>query len=168
MSVSAEPTVEPTDRNVLVLRDLLSSAALDDIDWTRWVEPGRTGTAIRPLYATDAPQQATAYLVRFEAGAHGDLHEHLGYELMFVLRGELWNDNGDRYTVGDLVIEEPGSVHRIGTDTGCVLLGIREAPVVPRPAGVAESAAGSAAGAEAGVAAARAAESAVVGGGAGR
>jgi anti-sigma factor ChrR (cupin superfamily) len=153
MSVSAETTVEPTDRNVLVLRDLLSSAALDDIDWTTWVEPGRTGTAIRPLYATEAPQQATAYLVKFEAGAHGDLHEHLGYELMFVLRGELWNDNGDRYTVGDLVIEEPGSVHRIGTDTGCVLLGIREAPVVPRPA------AGDAAGA---------AEAAVVGGGVGR
>jgi anti-sigma factor ChrR (cupin superfamily) len=62
------------------------------------------------------------------AGAHGDLHEHLGYELMLVLAGELVNDNGDRYTVGDLVIEEPGSVHQVTSHTGCTVLGVRAGP----------------------------------------
>ncbi|MET8692196.1 cupin domain-containing protein [Streptomyces bauhiniae] len=122
----------PTDRSVTVLRDLLSPEALDSVEWKRWIEPGRTGTAIHTLYETDDDRPASAQLIRFDPGSHGDLHEHLGYELMFVLQGEFRNDNGDRYGVGDLVIEEPGSVHRIGTETGCTLLGIREAPVVPK------------------------------------
>jgi anti-sigma factor ChrR (cupin superfamily) len=116
----------------MVLRDLLSPEALDAVEWTRWEEPGRAGTGIHALYTTGAPQRATAQLIRFDPGAHGDLHEHLGYELMFLLQGELRNDNGDRYTVGDLVVEEPGSVHRVSSETGCTLLGIREAPVQPR------------------------------------
>ncbi|MFI6002662.1 cupin domain-containing protein [Streptomyces sp. NPDC051366] len=115
-----------------VVRNLMSGEVLDSLAWQRWDEPGRTGTAIHALYTTEAPQQASAQLIRFDPGAHGDLHEHLGYELMFVLQGELVNDNGDRYTAGDLIIEEPGSIHRIGTPTGCTLLGVREAPVVPR------------------------------------
>ncbi|MEV6962846.1 hypothetical protein AB0M97_27520 [Streptomyces sp. NPDC051207] len=51
---------------------------------------------------------------------------------MFVLQGELCNDNGDRYAAGDLVVEESGSVHRVSSETGSTLLGIREAPVEPR------------------------------------
>ncbi|MEU4063491.1 cupin domain-containing protein [Streptomyces wedmorensis] len=131
MPTTPNPVADRTDRSVTVLRDLLSPEALDSVEWRRWHEPGRTGTAIHALYETADDQPATAQLIRFDPGAHGDLHEHLGYELMFVLQGELLNDNGDRYGVGDLVVEEPGSVHRISTETGCTLLGIREAPVVP-------------------------------------
>ena len=132
MPTTPNPVADRTDRSVTVLRDLLSPEALDSVAWRRWREPGRTGTALHALYETDGDRPATAQLIRFDPGAHGDLHEHLGYELMFVLQGELLNDNGDRYRVGDLVIEEPGSVHRISTETGCTLLGIREAPVVPK------------------------------------
>ncbi|WP_441245308.1 cupin domain-containing protein [Kitasatospora sp. McL0602] len=112
---------------------MLSDDGLESIGWDHWVQPGRAGTDIHEIYTTDGHQMATAQLIRFGAGAHGDLHEHLGYELMFVLQGELVNDNGDRYRVGDLVIEEPGSVHQMTTETGCTLLGIREAPVAPLP-----------------------------------
>jgi anti-sigma factor ChrR (cupin superfamily) len=133
MSISQQSVTDPMTRNVTVLRDLLSDDGLNAIDWDHWVEPGRAGTDIHAIYAApEGPRPGTAQLIRFAAGAHGDLHEHLGYELMFVLQGELLNDNGDRYTTGDLVIEEPGSVHRITTDIGCTLLGIREAPVAPR------------------------------------
>ncbi|MEY9488016.1 quercetin dioxygenase-like cupin family protein [Streptomyces calvus] len=121
-------------RTVTVLRGLLTAEGRDALEWSGWDEPGRAGVQIRPLYATPAPQGATAFLVRFGPGAHGDLHEHLGYELMFVLDGELINDNGDRYTAGDLVIEDPGSVHRVRTETGVTVLGVREAPTVSREA----------------------------------
>ncbi|MFD4954220.1 cupin domain-containing protein [Streptomyces sp. NPDC058451] len=132
MPTTPNPVGNRTDRSVTVLRDLLSPKALDSVEWKRWIESGRTGTAIHAPYETDDDRQATAQLIRFDPGSHGDLHEHLGYELMFVLQGELLNDNGDRYGVGGLFIEEPGSVHRISTATGCTLLGIREAPVVPK------------------------------------
>ncbi|MFE4703577.1 cupin domain-containing protein [Streptomyces sp. NPDC001935] len=132
MPTTPNPAGTRTDRQVTVLRDLLSPQALDTLQWKRWIEPGRTGTAIHTLYETDDDRPATAQLIRFDPGSHGDLHEHLGHELMFVLQGELLNDNGDRYRTGDLVVEQPGSVHRISTETGCTLLGIREAPVVPK------------------------------------
>ncbi|MEW9532604.1 cupin domain-containing protein [Microbispora sp. NPDC049125] len=116
-------------RDVLVVRDLLSAAGRDAVDWRRWVQPGREGVDIHTLYLTG--QDATAFLVRFGPGSHGDLHEHLDYELMFVLEGELRNDNGDRYGVGDLIIEEPNSVHQVSSESGCTLLVVREAPTRP-------------------------------------
>jgi anti-sigma factor ChrR (cupin superfamily) len=128
-------TTETSDtraRTVTVLRDIFSAEGRAALDWVVWAQPGRAGTDICPIYTTAGPQQASAQLIRFAPGAHGDLHEHLGYELMIVLDGELRNDNGDVYTVGDLVVEEPGSVHRISTETGCTWFGVREAPTVPR------------------------------------
>lgn len=125
-----EPAVRP--RHVNVLRDLLSAGGRAAIEWDAWIEPDRAGVQIRPLYRTEEPRAASAFLVRYGPGAHGDLHEHLGYELMFVLEGEMINDNGDRYGVGDLIIEEPGSVHRITTQGGFTVLAVREAPTVPR------------------------------------
>ena len=119
-------------RDVLVLRNLLSLDGLDALDWKTWVQPGRAGADLHTIYTTDQERPATAFLVRMHPGAHGDLHEHLDFELMFVLAGELRNDNGDRYTTGDLIVERPGSVHQVTTDTGCTVLGIREAPTVPR------------------------------------
>ncbi len=126
-----EPTYAPAARSVTVLRDVLSSVNLDSLNWVRWVQPGRAGVDIYPLFTAAEPQLATAFLTRMGAGAHGDLHLHHGYELMFVLDGELVNDNGDRYTVGDLVIEAPGNVHRVTSHKGCTVLGARAAPTRP-------------------------------------
>jgi acetyl-CoA synthetase len=130
MSTPTQFDAAPQQRNVTVVKDLLTATSRDAVDWERWVEPGRAGVDIHRLYRTD-PRQATAFLVRFGAGAHGDLHEHLDYELMFVLEGDLHNDNGDRYVVGDLIIEEPNSVHRVSSTAGCTLLVVREAPTRP-------------------------------------
>lgn len=136
MSDALADRTEPLQqRTVTVLRSLLTAAGRDALEWNGWSEPGRAGVQIRPLYATQGPQNATAFLARFGPDAHGDLHEHLGYELMFVLDGELINDNGDRYTAGDLVIEDPGSVHRVRTEKGVTVLGVREAPTVSRVTG---------------------------------
>lgn len=120
-------------RNVLVLRSLLSALDRNKLEWQTWSQAGRAGSEIYPLYTAEGGPAgpATAFLVRFGPNSHGDLHEHTGYELMFVLQGELRNDNGDRYTVGDLIIEEPDSVHQVSSVEGCVLLVIREGPTIP-------------------------------------
>ncbi|GAA1970562.1 cupin domain-containing protein [Amycolatopsis minnesotensis] len=115
-------------RDVLVLREILTQVGLDQVEWETWSQPGRAGAEIHPLYSCDP---ATAFLVRFGPDSHGDRHEHLGHELMLVLQGELRNDNGDRYTVGDLIVEAPNSTHRVSSETGCVLLVVREGPTVP-------------------------------------
>jgi acetyl-CoA synthetase len=120
-------------RNVLVLRNLLTALERDKLEWRTWSQAGRAGSDILPLYTAECGPAgpAVAFLVRFGPGAHGDLHEHTGYELMFVLEGELRNDNADVYRVGDLVIEEPESVHQVSSVDGCVLLVVREGPTIP-------------------------------------
>jgi acetyl-CoA synthetase len=120
-------------RNILVLRNLLTALDRDELPWRTWSQAGRAGSDILPLYTAEGGPAgpATAFLVRFGPGAHGDLHEHTGYELMFVLAGELRNDNNDVYRVGDLVIEEPDSVHQVSSPDGCVLLVVREGPTIP-------------------------------------
>ncbi|MFI9309316.1 cupin domain-containing protein [Streptomyces triculaminicus] len=132
MSVSARNTGTAPARDVTVLRNLLTTEGLDALEWETWTEPGRSGVELHRLYVTDDTRPGSALVTRMRPGAHGDLHEHLGYELVFVLEGELVNDNGDRYTAGDLIVEEPGSVHQVSTEKGCVLLGVRAAPTAPR------------------------------------
>ncbi|MCA6093724.1 cupin domain-containing protein [Streptomyces sp. SCA3-4] len=135
--MSTTPTDAPTGRPdagprpATVLRGLLSPEGLDALDWTTWSEPGRAGVEAVRLYTTDGPSPATGLISRMAPGAHGDLHEHLGYEAMFVLQGELCDDSGARYTTGDLIVVEPGSVHQVSTETGCVVLGFRDAPTAP-------------------------------------
>ncbi|MBP2705509.1 cupin domain-containing protein [Microbispora sp. RL4-1S] len=119
---------DSTARTVSVLRNLLSPESLDAVEWKEWRQPGRAGVEIHSL--AKGPR-AEAFLVRYGPGAHGDLHRHLGFEVVFVLDGEMINDNGDRYTRGDLVVEDADSVHQIETETGFTVLAFREAPTEP-------------------------------------
>ncbi|WP_331729230.1 cupin domain-containing protein (plasmid) [Streptomyces sp. NBC_01003] len=128
------PAPSATDaqpRPVTVVRDIFDPIGLDALSWESWAEPGRAGVDVHRLYVTDDAANGAAMITRMAPGAHGDLHEHLGHELIVVLDGELRNSNGDRYRPGDLVIEEPGSVHQVSTETGCTVLGIRHAPTRP-------------------------------------
>ncbi|MCM3920530.1 cupin domain-containing protein [Frankia sp. AiPs1] len=111
-----------------MLRDVLSSTTLANLEWTNWAQPDRAGSEIHTLFTEEGHAGATAFLTRFAAGAHGDLHEHLGHELMLVLAGELLEDDGGRLTTGDLMIKEPGSIHRVRSVAGCTVLGIRTGP----------------------------------------
>ncbi|MEW2296420.1 AMP-binding protein [Streptomyces sp. NPDC006743] len=118
----------PQRRDVLVIRALLDGSDLDRLPWQAYIQPGRQAVDVHWLYTAEetGPDGAEAYLARFGAGAHGDLHRHLGFELIVVVDGELHNDNGDVYGPGCLVLEKPGSVHRVSSPHGCTLLVIRE------------------------------------------
>lgn len=98
------------------------------IKWEEYVQPGRNAVDVEWLYtaADTGPTGAEAYIAHFKPGSHGDLHEHLGFELLLILEGELHNDNGDRYPAGTLFIEKPESVHQVSSPTGCYALVVRE------------------------------------------
>src|SRR5688572_3838732 len=82
--------------------DLVWPGVIDDgfshpeLPWQTWDEPGRAGVDICPLFtpAQAGAGGAVALLIRFKPGGHGDLHEHLGFELMLVLHGVLEDDKG--------------------------------------------------------------------------
>ncbi|GAA2138641.1 hypothetical protein GCM10009760_20110 [Kitasatospora kazusensis] len=123
------PAHTPQRREVEVLTDLFGDGLTDGrISWQPYVQPGREAVDVHWLYSgrETGPDGAEAYIAHFRPGAHGDLHRHLGFELMLVLDGELVNDNGDRYRPGTLVVERPDSVHRVTSPDGCRLLVVRE------------------------------------------
>ncbi|AJT63013.1 hypothetical protein T261_1327 [Streptomyces lydicus] len=111
-----------------------SGFELDDIEWSSWEEPGRVGVEHHVLWAPDAGtgEQSVGLLLRFPPTAHGDFHEHLGYELMLVLDGRLDHSDGTSYAKGDLVVEGPGTQHQMSSASGCTVLAIRTRPAEAR------------------------------------
>ncbi|WP_371617039.1 cupin domain-containing protein [Streptomyces sp. NBC_00454] len=111
-----------------------SGFELTDITWSTWAEPGRDGVEHHILWAPDESVQedSVGLLLRFPPGAHGDFHEHLGYELMLVLDGQLDHSDGDSYLKGDLIVEGPSTQHQMSSATGCTVLAIRTKPASVR------------------------------------
>ncbi|WP_107408004.1 cupin domain-containing protein [Streptomyces sp. CC77] len=111
-----------------------SGFELDDLEWTSWNEPGRANVEHHVLWAPDESknEDSVGLLLRFPPGAHGDFHEHLGYELMLVLDGVLDHSDGMSYVKGDLVVEGPGTEHQMSSRTGCTVLAIRTRPASAR------------------------------------
>ncbi|MFI5527337.1 cupin domain-containing protein [Kitasatospora sp. NPDC051853] len=121
-------------RKVEVFPDLLGAgSSSDNLTWQAYVQPGRQAVDVHWLYTGEetGPDGAEAYIAHFGPGAHGDLHRHLGFELLFILEGELENDNGDRYLPGTLVVEVPNSIHRVSSTKGCKMMVIREKRTLP-------------------------------------
>lgn len=120
-----------------------SGYELTDLVWVPWVEPDRVGVEHHVLWAPDGDQEdSVGLLLRFPPGAHGDFHEHLGYELMLVLDGILEHSDGAAFAPGDLVVEAPGTRHQMSSSTGCTVLAIRTRPAANRVPAPGEIAAG--------------------------
>jgi anti-sigma factor ChrR (cupin superfamily) len=92
----------------------------------RW-EPFRDGVEIYRLYG-DGITGPSAALLRFRPGGRIELHEHTGYEHIFVLSGSQVDENSEAET-GSLIINPPGTSHSVLSNTGCVVLAIYERPV---------------------------------------
>lgn len=121
-------------RELTIYEDVFGAGLREaGIDWTPYVQPGRAGVLVRWLYTAEetGPDGAEAYLARFEPGSHGDLHEHLGFELLLILDGELHDDSGRRYRAGTLFVEPPSSVHQVSSPHGCTALVVREKATRP-------------------------------------
>ena len=90
-------------------------------------KPFQRGVDIYKLYAEEG-NGPTAALLRFHPGGRVPLHEHMGYEHIFVLAGSQVDENS-RAETGMLIINPPGSSHSILSENGCIVLAIYEKPV---------------------------------------
>jgi anti-sigma factor ChrR (cupin superfamily) len=100
------------------------------IKWQPYSENGRHNVEIFPLYSdkNEKNEGPAAALMKYKPGAYVTRHTHLGYELIFVLEGELVNDTGI-HKAGTLEICPPGSHHSLSSEKGCVFLVVWEQPV---------------------------------------
>lgn len=90
-------------------------------------KPFQEGVDIYRLYG-DGQTGPTAALLRFRPGGRVPLHEHTGYEHIFMLAGSQVDENS-RAQAGMLIINPPGTSHSILSEEGCIVLAIYEKPV---------------------------------------
>lgn len=86
--------------------------------------PFRPGVKAAWLYGRDTDGPAAA-LLRYAPGTSIPAHRHEAYEHILVLEGVQEDDRG-RYPAGTLVINSPGSQHRVSSPEGCLVLVIWE------------------------------------------
>ena len=90
-------------------------------------QPFRDGVEIYRLYG-DGDSGPTAALLRYKSESMVPLHEHTGYEHIFVLSGSQRDQNGTA-NAGTLTINAPGTRHSVVSEAGCIVLAIYEKPV---------------------------------------
>ena len=95
-------------------------------DKIRWI-PYKNGVEIFRLYG-DGVTGPEAALLRYHDGGEVPLHEHVGYEHIFVLAGSQQDENGV-YGLGSFVVNPPGTRHKVSSKSGCIVLAIHEKPV---------------------------------------
>ena len=111
-------------QRVLKLNDLFQiSGWQHKLPW----KPFQAGVDIYRLYG-DGESGPTAALLRFRAGGRVPLHEHTGFEHIFILAGSQVDENS-RADTGMLIINPPGTSHSILSEAGCIVLAIYEKPV---------------------------------------
>jgi anti-sigma factor ChrR (cupin superfamily) len=103
--------------------DVLAASELNAADWQiAW-----PGVERHVLYDTQVGTSAA--LLRYAPGAHSPRHRHPGYEHIYVVSGSQRDERG-HYKAGTLIVNEPGTEHRVISDEGCVVLLIWQQPIV--------------------------------------
>ncbi len=102
------------------------SALLSD----RWrdlaFEPFRNGVSVYYLWRqTEGPVWA---FLHYAPGARVPRHLHTGLETIIVLDGIQSDERGD-YGPGSVVVNPPGTVHSVWSETGCTVFIQWEKPV---------------------------------------
>lgn len=92
------------------------------LEWT----PFHPGVDIHWLYREE-DHGPSAALIRFQPGASVPLHEHRGYEHIYILSGSQ-SDGSGLLAAGSLMVHPPGTRHRIDSQEGCLVLAIYEKP----------------------------------------
>ena len=95
---------------------------LSDSDW----RPFHPGVDIHWLYREENHGPSAA-LIRFQPGASVPLHEHKGFEHIYILSGSQSDGNG-HLRAGSLMVHLPGTRHSIVSEEGCLVLAIYEKP----------------------------------------
>jgi anti-sigma factor ChrR (cupin superfamily) len=103
------------------LDGLIARVRRGEIAW----EPFRPGVDLYRVWGD--PEGAWAALLRYAPGATVPDHEHTGVENIYVLEGSQRDDRGV-HRAGDHVVNQPGSIHNVESDDGCLVLVVWESP----------------------------------------
>lgn len=91
----------------------------------RVTEQGRQD--VHWLFRPEESGACGAAIVRYSAGGNVLAHEHTGFEIAFILEGEMMTNQGV-LRKGDLMCVSPGTSHSFWSETGGMALMIWEKP----------------------------------------
>ena len=96
------------------------------------IRDGRVGAEMHSLYSTDetGSNGPAAAIVRYMPSGEAKPHRHPGFEIIWIIEGEIETDDGV-YPAGSLLVMPPDSVHRPRSPKGAVGLVVWEQPVRP-------------------------------------
>jgi anti-sigma factor ChrR (cupin superfamily) len=116
--MDTEPSLRPP---TLELKNLFRLADhQEEIPW----KPYKKGVDIFRLYG-DGITGPTAALIRYRKCGEVPLHEHRGYENILSLADSQRDGNGV-FEAGTLIINAPGTRHKVSSENGCIVLAIYE------------------------------------------
>lgn len=82
---------------------------------------GRSSAEVHWLFKPEQAQGSAAAVIRYFPGGSAPAHMHIGYELIYMLEGEMETTTGT-VKENDLILLEPGSVHASKSTKGCIAL----------------------------------------------
>lgn len=91
---------------------------------------GRSSAEVHWLFKAEQADGSAAAVIRYYPGGVSPPHEHTGYELIYMLEGEMKTSTGV-VKENDLILLEPGSVHSSSSEKGCLALIVWQKAVVP-------------------------------------
>lgn len=133
LDVSPTTAPSPTAREDLMTPIILTDALthIDTLEKTLPWQPFRPGVQIARVYNSPDNGPSMAFL-KYQPNASVPLHMHGGYEHIFILKGSQLDRSGTQHA-GTVIINPPGSSHRVTSPEGCIVLIIWEKPVIIAP-----------------------------------
>lgn len=107
------------------LEGLLSAA---EIRFEPLQAGSRSGAQICWLFRPEQAHGCGAALIRYQPGGQAAPHLHTGFELIYMLEGEMTTTQGT-VKQNDLIVLPPGSQHASRSATGCLALIVWNRPV---------------------------------------
>lgn len=112
--------IQPDERKIANIRDEAAFTPYDDGSNTSYIK-------LNP----DTPRDVGFYIYRMEPGSRSTPHRHGGAEEFLIVEGEVFDDDGTKYTAGDVVWLAGGTEHYSYTETGCLIAVYAEAAEEP-------------------------------------
>jgi anti-sigma factor ChrR (cupin superfamily) len=101
------------------------SRLAEDLGTLAW-ESFHSGVDIHWIYQ-EVDHGPSAALIRFRPGSSVPLHEHRGFEHIYILSGSQSDEHG-QLSAGSLMVHPPGTRHSVTSAEGCLALAIYEKP----------------------------------------
>jgi anti-sigma factor ChrR (cupin superfamily) len=103
------------------LRHITSATSDQFKPYNRYGDPV-AGMSWIPLSGELQNGEFESFLLRMDAGARSNPHQHMGHEEFLVLDGELVDCDGVTFRPGDYLHFQPGSKHSSHSPNGCTML----------------------------------------------